>query len=154
MNFWIEVTSGMRWDRLLREGIALEAPDRPRYRHFFEGVKSGDFVLHYLTASLTSQKEQRSSVVGVSRVASDPTVVGKKVVAGCSDTLKFSKPVSYNELLGLKRKSPLLSRLVGCHMQRYLTQISRSDVESILGVHPANMRRFSKSRLARQIKRA
>jgi len=153
VNFWIEVTSGMRWDRLMREGTALEAPDRPRYRHFFEGVKSGDFVLHYLTASLTSQKEQRSSVVGVSRVASDPAVAGKKIVAGCSNTLEFTKPVPYKELLGLKRKSPSLRELVGFSMQRYLTQISRSDVESILGVHPANMKRFSKSRLARQIKR-
>lgn len=154
MDFWIEVTSGMRWERLLKEGIALEAPDRPRYRNFFEGIKSGDFVLHYLTTSLTDQKEQRSSVIGVSLVASDPTVVGKKIVAGCSNTLEFSKPVSYKELLGLKRKSPSFCGLVGYSMQRYLTQISRSDVESILGVHPANMRRFSKSRLARQIKRA
>ena len=151
MDFWIEVTSGMRWNRLMREGIALEAPDRTRYRHFFEGVKSGDFVLHYLTTSLTSQKEQRSSVVGVSRVASDPTVVGKKIVARCSDTLKFSKSVSYNELRGHKRKSPSLRRLVGFNMQMYLTQISRSDFESILDVYPANMKRFSRSRLARRL---
>lgn len=152
MNFWIEVTSGMRWDRLLKIGVALEAPNTTRYQHFFEGVKFGDFVLHYLTTSLTSQKEKRSSVVGVSRAISDPIVEGKKIVAKCSDTLEFPKPVSYNELIGLKQKSPSLRKLVGVSMQRYLTQISQSDFESILGVHPANMRRFSKSRLARQLK--
>lgn len=153
MNFWIEVTSGMRWERLLKEGIALEAPNTTRYRHFFEGVRAGDLVLHYLTTSLTPKKEKKSSVVGASRVAADPAAVGKKIVAGCSDTLELPKPVLYNELHGLKRKSPLLSKLVRLNMQRYLTQISRPDFESILGMHPANMRRFSKSRLARQIKR-
>ena len=150
-NFWIEVTSGMRWERLLKEGVTLMAPNTTRYRHFFEGMKSGDFVLHYLTASLTSQKEKRSSVVGVSLVASDPALVEKKIVAGCSNTLELPKPISCNELRGLKQKSTLLRKLVEFSMQRYLTRISRSDFGLVIDAHPANKRRFSKTPLARQL---
>jgi len=80
----------MRWERLLKEGIALEAPNTARYRNFFRNVKFGDVILHYLTISLTRQKEERGSVVGVSRVTSDPAVVGKKIVAKCSSA-KASK---------------------------------------------------------------
>ena len=142
----------MRWERLLKEGITLEAPNTTRYRHFFEGVRAGDLVLHYLTTALTPKKEKRSSVVGASRVAADPAAVGKKIVAGCSDTLELSKPVLYNELHGRKRKSPLLSKLGRLNMQRYLTQISQPDFESILGVHPKNKCRFLKSPLAKHLR--
>jgi len=153
VGFWIEVTSGMRWDRMLREGVQLEAPNKTRYQHFFDGVKAGDLVLHYLTGTLTMQREKQSSVVGVSQVASNPAVVGKKIIADCSNALELPKPVSYGELLGLKRKSLSLQRLVGFSMQRYLTQISRSDFESVLNAHPTNARRFSKSPLARMLRK-
>lgn len=149
MNFWIEVTSGMRWSRLLKEGVALEAPNITRHQHFFAGIKSGDFVLHYLTTSLTREKEKRSSVVGASKIDSDPSLVGKKIEARCSGTIEFPKPVLYSELQRINTKSEEFDKLVRVSMQRYLTRISESDFESVIGVHPANMKQFSKSPLAR-----
>lgn len=151
MDYWIEVTSGMRWDRLLKDCVALEAPNTTRYRNFFKNLKAGDLVVHYLTSSLTPQREKKSSIVGMSLVTSDPAMVGRKITARCSNTLEFPKPVPYSELRTIRRKSVGLDRLLEFSMQRYLTQISKSDIESILSVHPANNRRFSKSRLAKQL---
>jgi len=151
VNFWIEVTSGMRWSRLLDEGVALEAPNTTRYRNFFEGLKAGDLVLHYLTTTLTRQTEKQSSVVGASKIASDPTVIGRKIVAKCSCTAEFPKPIPYSELRRTVRKSKEFEKLLRVGMQRYLTQISCPDFESVLGIYPANMKRFSKSLLARRL---
>lgn len=152
-NFWIEVTSGMRWERMLKEGIVLAAPNRTRYQTFFAGMNAGDLVLHYLTSALTRQKELRSRVVAISRVASNPTVNEKRIIAPCSNTLMLPNPVSLDELRKLERKSPLLQKLVvNLRMQRYLSQISPSDFEAILRVHPVNLRRFSKSRLGKWLK--
>jgi hypothetical protein len=148
MSYWIEVTTGIRWTRLSSEGrVRLDAPNTSRYQTFFQGLKSGDFVLHYLTGVLTPEKEKRSSIVGVSLIESNPIIEGKKITAKCSKVLEFAKPVSYKELCGVEPKSVPLRKLLKLSMQRYLTQISMSDFESILNVHPANMRRFSKSRL-------
>ena len=152
MNFWIEVTSGMRWDRMREErNVVLSAPNTTRYRNFFQNLKTDDLVLHYLTASLTRNKEKRSSAVGVSKVASDPTVAEKPIIAKCSDTLEFPKPVSYSALCGIKPKSAEFGKLLEVSMQRYLTQISQSDFELILGIYPANEKRFRKSPLAKQL---
>jgi len=148
VNFWIEVTSGLRWGGLRKEGIELSAPGTTRYRNFFKNLKTGDFVLHYLTTSLTRQKEKQSSVIGASRIASDPTVVGKKIVARCSGTIEFPKPVPYSELHRIGRKSRKFDTLLRMGMQKYLTQISRSDFDSILGAYPANRKRFSKLALS------
>ncbi|MEM3519911.1 MAG: hypothetical protein QXT22_05835 [Candidatus Hadarchaeales archaeon] len=150
MNFWIEVTSGMRWERMLKEGIALTAPNRARYRTFFAKINSGDLVLHYITSTLTRQKELRSKVVAVSLIASTPSITEKRITAPCSNTLLLPNPVSLAELRKLKQKSPFLRKLVDdLHMQRYLTQITQSDFKSILGVDSENMRRFLKSRLGK-----
>lgn len=153
-NFWIEVTSGMRWKRMLAEkNVVLEAPNRTRYQTFFTGVKSGDIVLHYITTALTLQKELQSKVVAVSRIVSSPTVTGRKIIAPCSNTLILPKYVPLDELRKLKHQSPQLRKLViNLRMQRYLSRISRSDFEPILRVYPINMRRLSKSRLGKWLK--
>ena len=149
MGYWIEVTTGIRWNRMLEEGdIRLDAPNVARYRGFFKGLKAGDFVLHYLTGTLTSMKSKKSCIVCVSKVESSPAIIGNRIVAKCSGLLELPKPVSYKELCALKEKSAQLAKLLKMGMQRYLTQISRSDFESILGVHPANMKHFLKSPLA------
>jgi hypothetical protein len=149
MNYWLEVTSGLRWSKLLKEGVRLDAPNTTRYQNFFKGLETGDIVLHYLTATLTPQKEERSSVVGVSKIASTPTVIGKRIVAKCSHTLKFPTPISYSELRGIKRKSAELRGLLKINMQKYLAQISDFDFKSILDIYQANKKRFSKSPLAK-----
>lgn len=137
---------------LLKEGVALEAPNTTRYRNFFEDLKAGDLVLHYLTTTLTRQKEKRSSVVGASKVVSNPAVIGRKIVARCSGTVEFPKPIHYSELRRTVRKSEKFEKLLRVGMQRYLTKLSRPDFESILGTYPSNKKRFSKSLLARQLR--
>lgn len=151
MNFWIEVTSGMRWHRMYEgKDIALSAPIRTRYLNFFNGVMTGDTVLHYLTTALTRSQEQRSSVVAVSGIASDPAEK-RRIEAKCSNTVLFPKPVSYSELRSIQPKSREFEKLVArMSMQRYLTQMTKSDFESVLKVHPENWRKFLKSPLSKR----
>jgi hypothetical protein len=151
LGYWLEVTSGMRWGKLLKEGMVLDAPNTTRYQNFFRGLKTGDIVLHYLTAALTPEKGQRSSIVGASKIASDPIIMGSKIVARCSNTLKFPSRISCSELYGIKRRSAGLRGLLKLRMQKYLTQISGSDFKSILDIHPANKKRFSKSPLGKYL---
>ncbi|MBA7622763.1 hypothetical protein ES703_30149 [subsurface metagenome] len=147
MSYWIEVTSGLRWDRLLKEkNIRLDAPNTTRYQGFFKKVKAGDLVFHYLTSSLTRPKEKRSKVVAVSTVASNPAVVGKRIVANCVGTVMFPKTISCSELSKINPKSKNLRKLLKVNMQRYLTPITQLDFDSILGLYPENKKKFFRLR--------
>jgi hypothetical protein len=149
MNYWIEVTSGLRWYRLLKEkDVRLDAPNTTRHRNFFKELKRDDLVFHYLAGALTPEKEKRSKIVAMSRIVSNPIVDGKRIAAKCAETVMLPSPVSRYELGGARPKSKGLKKLLRVNMQRYLTQISQSDFESILDAHPANARRFPKSRRA------
>lgn len=154
MAYWIEVTSGSRWDRLLREkDVRLDAPNKLRYQNFFRGLKAGDFVFHYLTATLTLPKERKSSVIAISKVASNPIAGEKRIEARCSSTLILPKSIPYSELSRINPKSKNFRLLVKRGMQRYLTQISKSDFNFILDAYPMNKKRFFKSRVGRQLSR-
>lgn len=139
MGYWVEVTTGLRWDRLFKEkNVKLEAPEKTRYRKFFQGLKTGDFVLHYLTWALTVSKEKKGRVVAVSRVASDPIPINRKIVAKCSNTVLLPKPVPCHVLHEIDQKSKGLQKLLNLNMQRYLTQITEANLISILSVSPEN----------------
>lgn len=146
MRYWIEVVSGeWNWEKLIKGERGLNAPDTKRYRNFFEGMEAGDLVLHYLTGPLTRTKERRSSVVGASVVGSRPEINGKKIVANCSKVAEFARPVRFSEVKALPMKSPSLVRLVSMTMQIYLTEITRSDFENIVGVYGENGRTVADS---------
>ena len=153
----MEVSSGSRWERLLKDGAMLDAPNTTRYQNLFKGLTLGNLVLHYLTTSLTREKSMQSSVVRASRVASDvtvvPTAVGEKIVAKCSKVVVLPKPIPYLELNQIPKKSKGFAKLLRAYMQRYLTQITKSDFESILEIYPANKKRFLKSPLGRSLSR-
>jgi hypothetical protein len=144
VDYWIEVTSGSRWERLLKTRVALEAPNTTRYQNFFKGLKPGDIMLHYLTMALTLPKERRSTIVAVSKVASKPEVLEKKIVAECKNTKVLPKPIPFSKLQEIKGRSGEFNKLLRMGMQRYLTRISQSDFESVLSVYPANRKRFLK----------
>ena len=152
---WIEVTTGIRWGRMLAErNIRLDAPNTARYRNFFRGLKAGDLVLHYLTITLTPASDKRGCVAWVSGVESSPALAGDRIVAKCWGTLELPRPVPCKKLRELRGKSAQLTKLVRMCMQRYLTRITHSDFESILGLYPENMKRFLKSPLARLYNRS
>ncbi len=147
MNYWLEVTIGVRWQRMLEEGqIRLDAPNKTRYINFFNGMEAGDIILHYLTSALTPSRlrEKKSSVFAVSKIASNPQVVGNKIVAKCSGTYLFKKPVPRSELMNLPKKSSELEKLLRVSMMRYLTKISDSDFVSIVKKLPENKRIVTK----------
>lgn len=152
MSFWIEVTIGLRWQRMLDEGeIRLDAPNKTRYATFFNGMKPGDVVFHYLTAALTPPKlaEKRSCIFAISRIASNPQIIGNKIVAKCSNTSFLRRPIPRVGLEKLKRKSKELGKLLRVSMRRYLTKISESDFKSIIELYPQNRgvkKKFRKSK--------
>ncbi len=131
MECWIEVTSGMRWERMLREGVALEAPNSARYRTLFRGLRAEDLVLHNLITSLTNSPRVRSKVVAASRVTADPGIEKRNIVAKCSDTVELPVPISLKRLRRMNPKSEAFSVLLRMNMQRYLSRIEWSDFESI-----------------------
>jgi len=138
MNHWIEVTSGIRWNRLLREGVALQAPNKTRYRNFFKDLKANDVVLHYLTSALTPEKKLQSRIVGVSQTASSPLFTKSRISVQCFNLEILHTPIHLSELIQIKPKSNGLKALLRVNMQRYLTKISKSDFESIIDLHPEN----------------
>ena len=98
MNYWIEVTSGLRWNRMLKEGVVLKAPNETRYQNFFKDVRAGDKALHYLTASLTSDKRLRSTIVASSRIISDPIRTTWNISAICNNMNILPKPIHVRKI--------------------------------------------------------
>jgi len=143
-NLWIEVTSGVRWNRMLKEGVVvLEAPKQTRYLNFFKDMKANDIVLHYLTNALTYKKEWRSSIVAISKTISEPIILDFKIQARCSEPIMLPKPISYSLMLKLRgQKSEKFKELLNIKMQRYLTKITLSDFYTILDAYPENRKLF------------
>jgi len=131
MKFWIEVTSGIRFERLLREGVKLEAPHTTRFINFFKELREGDVVLHYMTATLT-RKEWRSSIIASSRIGKNPEVNGKKIVAPCSNTVMIEPPIKLLQIKKLPEKSDRLDRVLSYSMQKYLIEIDYQDFKNIM----------------------
>jgi len=127
----------------MKTRVALEAPKTARYRNFFARMKAGDFVLHYLTASLTPSKESQSTIVAVSKVVSEPEVLEKKIVAVCKNTKVLLKPISLSKLQEVREKSREFDMLLRMGMQRYLTRISQTDFVSIIKAYPENRAKVS-----------
>jgi hypothetical protein len=137
MRFWIEVTSGIRFERLQREGVQLDAPSTTRYQNFFRELRKGDMVLHYTTGSL-SKKEWGSKIIAISIVEMDPKRIGNKIVALCGRTRMLPEPVPLGMMRGMENKSERLSALIHYSMQRYLTEIEQDDLIMILKSNEAN----------------
>jgi len=134
------VTTGIRWQRMLDEGeIRLNAPNKKRYLTFFDDMMAGDTVLHYLTA-LTSYElaEKKSSIVAISKIASNPQVIGNKIVAKCSGTSHLQRPIPRAALEKINRKSKELKKLLRMSMRSYLTKISESNFKAITEIFPQN----------------
>jgi len=148
LGYWIEVTTGLRWRRMLNERkIELDAPEKQRYKTFFKNMKSDDIVLHYLTADLVPlnwQEEKKRSIVAVSKVVSDPQIMFGRIVATCSGTTHLPKPIPLKALKNIVRKSQELKKLLRVSMRRYLTNISESDFKSIVEILPQNRRAIKK----------
>lgn len=138
MRYWIEVTTGMRIERMIQSGFLLEAPKTTRYCNFFRNVRAGDTVLHYTTQPLT-RKEWKSSIIAVSKVESDPVYEEKKILAACKDTIFLKTPVSYGELMALEPKSSEMKAAARIRLQKYLNEISFSDFAQILSLHSNNI---------------
>lgn len=153
LGYWIEVTTGLRWQRMLNERkIELDAPEKPRYKTFFKNMKSGDIVLHYLTADLVPfnwEEEKKSSIVAVSKVVSDPQIMFGRIVARCSATTPLPNPIPLKALKKVGRKSQELKKLLRVSMRRYLTNVSESDFKFITEILPQNrtaIKKFMRSK--------
>lgn len=123
------------------EGFKLEAPHTQRYVTFFNGIAKGDAVLHYTTIAL-SKKEWRGKILAVSLVASPPRIIGKKLVSECENTIFLPEPVQLSELRKISDKSLRFEELFRISLQRYLTQITKSDFDKIVALHSSNKERI------------
>ena len=140
MNYWIEVTSGLRWSRMLKKGVVLKAPNETRYKNLFKDVRAGDRTLHYLTASLTSDKRYKSTIVASSRIISDPIMTTMSISAMCNNVNIFPKQIHVKKIKELNINSDGLKSLLNINMQRYLTKMNESDYKSIIHIYPDNAR--------------
>ncbi len=151
LGYWIEVTTGFRWQRMLNEGeIKLEAPNKTRYQTFFKKMKPGDIVLHYVTGLVPfSWEGKKSCIVAVSKVPLGPQLTFGSIVAKCSGTLHLPRPILYKDIENIENKSEGLEKLLRISMRGYLTNITESDFKSLIEIYPQNRKvveKFMKSK--------
>jgi len=138
MNVWIEVSSEYRFTQKLKGESGLVAPASTRYINMLEGVKPGDIVLHYITASGCVKNEYRSSIVGVSRVVSKMSDKGDRVAYSIKDTIELPIPIAKDEIKSLDNKSKTLQQLIRVNFQRYIIEITPEDLLNIMRIHALN----------------
>lgn len=138
MNAWIEVSSEYRF-RKKQEGICgLYAPAGTRHINQLKKIKSGDIVLHYITIPGAINKENVSSIIGISIVTSSPTVNATRITVPLKETVELPIKVNINELKSIKKPSIYLKTLLEMKLQRYLSQITLEDFVNILSIHEEN----------------
>jgi hypothetical protein len=138
MNAWIEVSSEYRF-RKKQDGICgLYAPAGTRHINQLKQIRSGDVVLHYITIPGAINKENVSSIIGISIVSSSPIVNASRITVPLKETVELPVKVNINELRTIKKPSIYLKTLLDMKLQRYLSQITSEDFINILSIHEEN----------------
>jgi hypothetical protein len=145
VKIWIEVTSGdWGWtgkvqDSPTKPKRGLKAPASTRYFNLLKNIESGDVLLTYLTQSLTSKKEWKGSIMGISKIKNNYYQVSNTIFIDTFDDLEFPTPISFSEFKNLDRFSDSFSTLVRKSMQNYISEISHGDFIHLMEIHKENL---------------
>ena len=141
MNYWIEVTGGdSKWLNKLRprNKRGLLAPEQKRYITMLNQIKKGDIVFTYLTNALTDNKLWKSSIVGVSKTAGKMFVEKGSIKVKTTKDTPLREPISFSRFYKIDSFSTMFQKNINRNMQKYLIEITSSDFETLLQIHPRN----------------
>ena len=119
MKIWIEVTSGdWGWtgkvsDSPEKPKRGLKAPASTRYFNLFKKIESGDVLLTYLTQGLTSKKEWKGAIVGISKIKNNYFQVSNTIFIDTYEDLEFPSPILYSEFKNMECFSDLFHKFNG-----------------------------------------
>ncbi|KAF5066012.1 hypothetical protein DSECCO2_268110 [anaerobic digester metagenome] len=144
MRVWIEVTGGdWAWKgKCLVDGShekrGLKAPATTRYINMLKDLRKGDIVLTHLTSSLTCTKEWQSSIVGISTIVDRYYQVGNTLFVDTACEVQLPVPIKlarYKQTEGFSEEFSLMLRR---NFQKYLFEVSVSDLKVLLQIYPEN----------------
>jgi hypothetical protein len=151
VKIWIEVTSGdWGWTGKVygspeKPKRGLKAPASTRYFNLFKKIESGDILLTYLTQSLTSKKEWKGTIVGISKIKNNYYQVSNTIFIDTFEDLEFPSPILYSEFKNMDCFSESFNKLIRKSMQNYLSEISNEDFIHLLEIHKEDREFISKT---------
>ena len=138
MKCWIEVSSEYRFKQKKKGESGLYAPFSTRYYNMMQPLSLGDIIMHYIVAIGTVNNDFASSIVGISKTASDIENEGSRLIASLENIVILPIPIKLKEIKALENKSPKLEKLIIVNFQRYLTEITKGDSIKLIHIHPQN----------------
>ena len=138
MKTWIEVSSEYRFQKKLDGQSGLYAPARTRHINQMKEIQPEHIILHYITLPGAIDKENGSSIIGISKVKNSPIIDKSRITVELYNVLKLPKRVNIKELKSLKIKSSKLKTLLDMNFQRYLAEIGFEDLTRILVLYVEN----------------
>lgn len=132
MRYFIEVCSGDRsFEEKLQGNRHINAPINKRYFTMLSQIKKNDIIIHYLTISLTKNKERQASFVGESEVNDEMRKDVFRYICELRDVKAFPHPVKLSSVKKRDEISHSLKRAIGMSMQSYIFEIVKKDYELI-----------------------
>ena len=144
MKIWIEVASGdWAWVQKTQQFTqthkrGLKAPASTRYFNLFNKIEPQDILLTYLTQSLTSKKEWRSAIVGISTIKNSYYQDGNTLFIDTMTDLELPVPIAFSEFKDAKSFSDTFDQLLRLNMQKYISEILKQDFVALLKIHKEN----------------
>ena len=139
MKVWMEVSSEYRFEQKAAEEEGLYGPATTRHINQLKDIVPGDVILHYIVMPGASNKH-KSSVIGISKAKSEVKTHGKKLVVDIGDVHKIPVPIHISKIKELDKKSDVLEKLEKVNFQKYLGEITVSDLKRILKIYPENFK--------------
>jgi hypothetical protein len=146
VKIWIEVTSGdWGWTGKIHESSSikpkrgLKAPASTRYFNLLKNIEPGDILLTYLTQSLTSKKEWRGAIVGISTITTSYYQARNTLFIDTLNDLELPFPISFSDFKNENTFSESFNQLIHLNMQKYIFEISKQDFLVLLKIHKKNI---------------
>ncbi|MCQ1537758.1 EVE domain-containing protein [Methanocalculus taiwanensis] len=157
MRIWIEVASGnWAWENKLKdaqtgEKIGLKAPATTRYFNLLKDVRDGDILFTHLTHSLTSKKEWRGAIVGISSIASSVYNDNKMIRVDTNKNITLPIPIRFAEYKDIETISENFLKIIKRSMQKYLFEITGDDFQTLIHLHEENANFLKKTEYSMMI---
>jgi hypothetical protein len=151
VKIWVEVTSGdWGWTGKIsniptKPKRGLKAPASTRYFNLLKQISPGDILLTYLTQSLTSKREWKGAIVGISKIKNPYYQVSNTLFVDTQNDEELPIPISFSEFKGQNRFSDSFNKLIRLSMQNYISEISLEDFTYLMKIHKENIEFINKS---------
>jgi len=132
MQYWIEVTGDYQWQLRLKGDIGLNVPVATRYKNMLSKIDVGDIVLHHITTARAMVKEHKSTIVGISKIKSKMSIIGKKLLIDLNNSIELPHPIKLKDYSQIEEPSDKFKFMIHANLQKYVFEIEESDIRKIL----------------------